>query len=203
MRWVRSSVSMYSSTLLWKPCWPEQHRLESKTIPAMVNGNRPTTFREVCMEPPSTPNPPRAASSSSDRFPHRSVPPPITHPFTRQGLRVRRTGIESARHSFAMRFALPLFVLLFLSWTPAPCLAHAATVSVSGKPLPAADLFDKGDIPRVRLELSDGAIESLRKIPRKYVVGSVVEGARRYPNVSIRLKGGPGSFRPLEDRPAF
>ena len=102
-----------------------------------------------------------------------------------------------------MRFALPLLVLLFLPWTPAPSLAEAAPVSISGNPVPALDLFAKGEIPRVRLELSDDAIERLRTSPRKYVTGTVVEGARRYTNVSIRLKGGPGSFRPLEDRPAF
>jgi len=98
-----------------------------------------------------------------------------------------------------MRCALLLFVLLFLAWTPTPGLAQAAP----GKPVPALDLFKKGEIPRVRLELSDEAMEKLRVSPRKYVVGAVVEGARRYTNVSIRLKGGPGSFRALEDRPAF
>jgi spore coat protein CotH len=100
-----------------------------------------------------------------------------------------------------MRFALPLSVLLFLAWTLAPGLAEAAPVSK--KAVPALDLFEKGEIPRVRLELSDDAIERLRTNPRKYVIGAVVEGARRYTNVSIRLKGGPGSFRPLEDHPAF
>jgi spore coat protein CotH len=102
-----------------------------------------------------------------------------------------------------MRFALPLFVLLFFTWTSALGNAEAAPVSIAGKPVPALDLFEKGEIPRVRLELSDDAIERLRASPRKYVIGAVVEGARRYTNVSIRLKGGPGSFRPLEDRPAF
>ena len=100
-----------------------------------------------------------------------------------------------------MRSWLTLFILLFLAWTPAPGFAQAAPVSK--KPVPALDLFEKNEIPRVRLELSDEAIESLRASPRKYVVGAVVEGARRYTNVSIHLKGGPGSFRPLEDRPAF
>jgi len=102
-----------------------------------------------------------------------------------------------------MRFASPLFVLLFVAWAPAPGLTETAPVSISGKPVPALDLFEKGEIPRVRLELSDDAIDRLRASPRKYVIGAVVEGARRYTNVSIRLKGGPGSFRPLEDRPAF
>jgi spore coat protein H len=100
-----------------------------------------------------------------------------------------------------MRFASSVCVLLFLAWNPAPAFAQAAPASK--KPVPALDLFEKGVIPPVRLELSDDAIVSLRASPRKYVVGTVVEGARRYTNVSIRLKGGPGSFRPLEDRPSF
>ena len=100
-----------------------------------------------------------------------------------------------------MRRALTLFVLLFLAWTPAPGFAQAAPIS--RKPVPALDLFEKAEIPRVRLELSDDAIEKLRTSPRQYVIGAVVEGTRRYTNVSIRLKGGPGSSRPLDDRPAF
>ncbi|MBL9168928.1 MAG: CotH kinase family protein [Verrucomicrobiales bacterium] len=46
-------------------------------------------------------------------------------------------------------------------------------------------------------------MDQLRQKPRKYVSGRVVEGTRVYTNVSIRLKGGPGSFRPLDERPAF
>src|SRR5262245_44625221 len=100
-----------------------------------------------------------------------------------------------------MRMASPLLVLLFLVWPSSPGFPEA--MAVTGKSVPAIDLFEKGEIPRVRLELSDEALEKLRASPRKYVVGAVVEGARRYTNVSIRLKGGPGSFRPLDDRPAF
>lgn len=100
-----------------------------------------------------------------------------------------------------MRFALTLFAVLLPAWTPTPSFAQAALVSK--KAVPALDLFEKGEIPRVRLELSDEAIEKLRLSPRQYVIGAVLEGARRYTNVSIRLKGGPGSSRPLDDRPAF
>jgi len=102
-----------------------------------------------------------------------------------------------------MRTALPLFVLLLLAWTSAPGLAEAAPVLIPKKPVPALDLFEKGEIPRVRLELSDDAMGKLRVNPRTYVIGAVVEGARRYTNVSIRLKGAAGSSRPLDDRPAF
>src|SRR6185503_18107501 len=86
-----------------------------------------------------------------------------------------------------MRVGFSIFVLLFLASTLAPGLAEAGPVSISGKPVPALDLFEKGEIPRVRVELSDDAIERLRASPRKYVVGAVVDGTQRYTNVSIRL----------------
>jgi len=71
------------------------------------------------------------------------------------------------------------------------------------KPIPALDLFVQGDIPRIRLELSEEAMDQLRQKPRKYVSGRVVEGKRVYTNVAIRLKGAQGSFRSVDDRPAF
>lgn len=94
-----------------------------------------------------------------------------------------------------------ILVLSVLVTAPTPALAEP--ILSRTKPAPALDLFEKGEIPRVRLELSDEAMERLRRSPRKYVVGAVVEGDRRYTNVAIRLKGGPGSFRQLDDRPAF
>ena len=69
--------------------------------------------------------------------------------------------------------------------------------------LPATDLFQDGLIPRLRIELSAEARASLRSKPRTYVTATIREGAHVYTNVSIRLKGGPGSFRQLDDRPAF
>jgi spore coat protein H len=99
---------------------------------------------------------------------------------------------------------LLLLVLVFASWSP---VSGAEDAPAKSKPVPALDLFVGGEIPRVRLELSDDAMERLRKSPRKYVAGAVVEslptGERRYTNVAIRLKGGPGSFRALDDQPAF
>lgn len=96
------------------------------------------------------------------------------------------------------------FILIVLAglWLGAVSLL-AATVGTAKKPVPALDVFAEGKIPRVRLELSEAAMEQLRKSPRRYVSGAVVEGERRYTNVAIRLKGGPGSFRQFDDRPAF
>jgi spore coat protein H len=102
---------------------------------------------------------------------------------------------------------LILFACVILGAVHAAFGADDGAVSTKTKALPALDLFAQGEIPRVRLELSDELMDQLRKNPRKYVAGVVVEevanGQRRYTNVSIRLKGGPGSFRPLDDRPAF
>jgi spore coat protein CotH len=102
---------------------------------------------------------------------------------------------------------LILSVCLALGAVAATFGAEGGAASTNTKPAPALDLFAQGEIPRVRLELSDEAMDQLRRNPRKYVAGAVVErvakGERRYTNVSIRLKGGPGSFRPLDDRPAF
>ena len=93
-----------------------------------------------------------------------------------------------------------------LGMVAAGCLlarTTSAAVQSDGGGLPAADLFQDGLIPRLRIEISSEAMSSLRAKPRTYVPANVREGTRVYTNVSIRLKGGPGSFRPLEDRPAF
>src|SRR5262245_2211888 len=99
-----------------------------------------------------------------------------------------------------MHFNLFLGLVVILSAIHA---AFGAEVLPAPRPVAAVDLFAQGVIPRVRLELSEDAMEQLRKNPRKYVSGAVLEGDRRYTNVAIRPKGGPGSFRPLDDRPAF
>ena len=97
-----------------------------------------------------------------------------------------------------MRLASRLCLPLFLAWPSSAGFAEA--IAVSGKPVPARDLFEKGEIPRVRLNSQTTHWKNCGGVPCTYVVGAVVEGTRRYTNVSIRLKGGPGSFRPLEDR---
>ena len=69
--------------------------------------------------------------------------------------------------------------------------------------LPGDDLFKEGRIPRIRIVLSRAAVDQLRQRPRTYVSATIREGNITYTNVSIRLKGGPGSFRSLDDKPAF
>src|SRR5258706_15920746 len=88
------------------------------------------------------------------------------------------------------------------------CLIGVAWgVALSGlakeKGVPAEDLFVQGQIPKIQIVLSQAAQDQLRQHPRTYVLGTVHEGNRVYTNVSIRLKGALGSFRPIDDRPAF
>ncbi|MFO1500570.1 MAG: CotH kinase family protein [Verrucomicrobiota bacterium] len=67
----------------------------------------------------------------------------------------------------------------------------------------AKQLFDEDVIPKIQLDISAEGLERLRQRPRKYVVATVREGAKTYTNVCVRLKGGPGSFRSLDDKPAW
>lgn len=99
--------------------------------------------------------------------------------------------------------SIGILLLLTAQLSPPIAMAQAASGTKPAKPIPGLDLFVTGEIPKIRLELSAEAIDQLRQKPRKYVTGQVVEGTRIYTNVAIRLKGGPGSFRPIDDRPAF
>jgi hypothetical protein len=70
--------------------------------------------------------------------------------------------------------------------------------------LPGDDLFKEECIPKIRIEIPPASLDQLRQHPKTYVSGIVREGNVTYNDVAIRLKGGPGSFRPVDDaKPAF
>ncbi|MEO8428281.1 MAG: CotH kinase family protein [Verrucomicrobiota bacterium] len=77
------------------------------------------------------------------------------------------------------------------------------TRKASQKPPPGEDLFIEGYIPALRIEIPEAGVTSLRRSARRYVRATVKEGTIVYTNVAIHLKGGPGSFRQLDDYPAF
>lgn len=115
-----------------------------------------------------------------------------------------RTAVKRIQNN-RLRVFTPIWLGLLLSAAAVRSVIAVETPlpPKAAKPVPAMDLFAQGLIPSIRLELSAAAMDQLRQSPRKYVAGQVVEGDRIYTNVAIRLKGGPGSFRPLDDRPAF
>ena len=68
---------------------------------------------------------------------------------------------------------------------------------------PGADLFTNGPVRQIRLEISSRELSSLRDDAREFVPATVTDGTNTYRNVAVRLKGSVGSFRPIEDKPAW
>ena len=67
----------------------------------------------------------------------------------------------------------------------------------------AADFFESGRVPQLRIEIAKTNMDSLRRDARKYVPATVRDGETVYTNVAIHLKGAAGSFRQVDDRPAL
>jgi hypothetical protein len=55
---------------------------------------------------------------------------------------------------------------------------------------------------RIRIEVSEPGMKSLRRDSRAYVRATVREGAQIWRDAGLHLKGATGSFRPLDDKPA-
>jgi hypothetical protein len=68
----------------------------------------------------------------------------------------------------------------------------------------AAALLEQGGVPRLEIRLTEEAAESLRRDPRAWTTCTLVEdGERSHEDVAVRIKGGYGSTRDLDDRPAL
>ena len=66
------------------------------------------------------------------------------------------------------------------------------------------DFFDNGVIPQLKIELKESQAKKLREDARHYVKCKLIEnGETTYTDVAIKLKGAAGSFRELDDKPAF
>jgi hypothetical protein len=83
--------------------------------------------------------------------------------------------------------------------TPAP----PKPLSRPAKPLPGDDLFKDLLIPKLAITIPPEGMSALSRNQRKYVRATIQEGEKIYTNVAIRIKGGPGSRRDLNDKPAF
>jgi spore coat protein CotH len=66
----------------------------------------------------------------------------------------------------------------------------------------SGDLFAQPKVHRIKIELGDSALESLRKDPKRYVKATVREGATTLADVGIRLKGS-GTFQTVDKKPSF
>ena len=77
------------------------------------------------------------------------------------------------------------------------------TAPVKAAEAPGSDLFERGRVRRLKIQLPPAAAAALRQNSRGYVRATLEEGNTRYENVGLHLKGAVGSFRPLDDKPAF
>jgi spore coat protein H len=67
-----------------------------------------------------------------------------------------------------------------------------------------ADIFSlEAPVLRIKVELTEKLMQSLRDDPRKSVPATVREGHRVYTNVAVHLKGAAGSFRGVDDKPGL
>src|SRR5262245_53841959 len=131
----------------------------------------------------------------------------------------RPSGTARARRQDRRRVrrttALYLLSSLFASGAAAPAedppppKRSAAPSPGVGAPSPGDDVFDPAPVLRLKIELSQEAVEELRgqsRGPQKnrpYVKGTVHEGGKEYRDVGVRLKGSIGSFRPLDSKPGL
>ena len=65
-----------------------------------------------------------------------------------------------------------------------------------------AELF-RGMIPTIQLVLSDDDMKALHDDPRRYVEGKMIVGDMTFKGVALKLKGAAGSFRPIDQKPAW
>src|SRR2546423_15709381 len=84
-------------------------------------------------------------------------------------------------------------------------LAMAGPGKVTARAEQAATdaLFTNGVVLTLKIEISPVGMTSLRRSARTYVKGRVREGGTLYTNVMIRVKGGAGSFRSVDDKPGL
>jgi hypothetical protein len=91
-----------------------------------------------------------------------------------------------------------------------PVAAPAALVDLT--PSGPDDLFTNTSVPHIRIEIPMEGMSILReyewewggnRLPRSNVLATVREGSAVYTNVAVHLKGGAGSFRSVDQKPAL
>jgi spore coat protein CotH len=69
--------------------------------------------------------------------------------------------------------------------------------------VPGGALFTGYTVHRIQIEISSDGLAALRRHPREYVLATVRVAGEAYEEVGIHLKGSTGSFRDVDDKPAF
>lgn len=72
----------------------------------------------------------------------------------------------------------------------------------ASKPVPGQAIFSPPQMQVIKIEISDEGIETLRKVPREYVPGTIKLNGKVLKKCGIRLKG-RSTFEPIDKRPSF
>lgn len=81
---------------------------------------------------------------------------------------------------------------------------RVASARLERKPDRSDAFFQRGEIPRLRIEIDKPQLDRLNQDQRQYVRATIIENDKtEYQSVGIKLKGAAGSFRGLDDRPAL
>ena len=81
--------------------------------------------------------------------------------------------------------------------------ARSSPANSRSREADADSLFTNGALHVLKIDISRAGLRSLRQDPRKYVPATLREGPLVFTNAMVRLKGGAGSFRSLEDKPGL
>ena len=81
----------------------------------------------------------------------------------------------------------------------------ASTAARAGgdKADPSAAFFAGTSVARFEIELAPEALPVLRRDPHEYVRATIREGGTNYAEVGLHLKGGLGTFAPIDEKPSF
>ena len=91
---------------------------------------------------------------------------------------------------------------------------HAATPAATAAPpviaysprpalLPGGEIFDQPTVLQFQLKLAPTNLTALREHPRDYTPATVIVNGQTFTNVGVKLKGSAGSFRNVDDHPAY
>jgi len=102
--------------------------------------------------------------------------------------------------AYPLALALGSILLLAVGVLELPALAGPKKQAREAE---ADELFTNATLHILKINLPEESIQSLRGQPRKYVSATLQEGTILWTNVVVRLKGGAGNFRNIEDKPGF
>lgn len=114
-------------------------------------------------------------------------------------------------HRSSAGIQLVVALVIALTLASASGKEKKAKAKASGSSAEYDALFQGNEVLRLRLEIPEKGIDTLKKYQwnfgpqteREKVTATLREGNSVYTNVSVQLKGAAGSFRAIDDKPAF